>query len=57
MPHLGETGFNLEAQEKPTNQDLTITYTPDNLVMRYTYTVLKNGIPSSSESITRGEKR
>jgi Flp pilus assembly protein TadB len=55
VPHLGETGFNLEAQEKPTNQDLTITYTPDNLVMRYTYTVLKNGIPSSSESID-GEK-
>lgn len=51
MPHLVETGFSLESEEKPTNQDLEITYTPDNLVMRYTYTIFKNGVPSSSESI------
>ena len=53
--NLEETGFSLESHENPTNQDLNITYTPDSLVMRYTYTIYKNGVASSSENID-GEK-
>ncbi len=55
MDNQVQTGFSLEAQEKPTNLDLTVTYTPSELTMRYTYTIFKNGVPSSSESIDDGK--
>lgn len=43
--------FNIDSKLDPTNQDLTIVFTPDSLVMRYTYTILKDGTPISSETI------
>lgn len=49
------SNFSLDSQEQSTNQDLEIVFTPSSSVMRYTYSVLKDGIPMKSESI-EGEK-
>lgn len=51
-----QLGFSLLDHEEPTNQDLHIIYSPSSLVMRYTYSILKDGTPIRSESV-EGEKK
>jgi len=46
--------FNIE-DIGPTNQDVTIVFTPDSNVMRYTYSVLKDGIIVKNRTIDNGE--
>lgn len=46
-----QSNFNFDAHAEPTNQDLTIVFTPDSSVMRYTYSVFKDGEVISSNTI------
>lgn len=51
---MGDTivaNFNLSSTERPTNQDLTIVFTPSSSTMRYRYTVLKDELEIQSETI------
>lgn len=46
--------FNIE-DIGPTNQDVTIVFTPDSNVMRYTYSILQDGTVVKSRAIDNGE--
>ncbi len=55
MSNMGESNFSLVSHIEPTNQNLNIVFTPNSLVRRYEYTVLKNDIPIKSESVDQAK--
>lgn len=55
MEEAINSNFNLVSHEEPTNQDLTIVFTPGSSVMRYTYTLMKDGTAIQGSTVSSRE--
>lgn len=48
--------FDIESIKKPTNQDITIVFSPSNNVTSYTYQIYKDNIPLNTVSVDNNSK-